>query len=153
MLRTGDRGFESRPLQRGVHYKLGWSREFGGGGTFRALVPGRNFREGTTNRTNESLNPATAGAVFRSAGLRLHCGTRSIVEPDLFHAPAIEDAVRRQGHAFDVRLPASGTAPIEDDRPGAVFRQFSFDLPHQVFALPDVGFRGLLETGSWFLRA
>src|SRR5262249_18552215 len=84
---------------------------------FRALVPGRNFREGTTNRTNESLNPATAGAVFRSAEVRLRCSTRSIVEPDVFHAPAIEDAVGRQGHAFDVRLPASGTAPVEDDRP------------------------------------
>src|SRR5438034_5926922 len=65
---------------------------------------------------------------------------RLIVEPDVFHAPTVDDAVGRDGQPIDLRLPTGRAAPIEDDRPGPVFGHFPLDFPDQVFALLGVGF-------------
>src|SRR5271168_1664631 len=42
------------------------------------------------------------------------------VEPDVFHAPAVENAVDHDRHPLDVGLLAGAVAVVEDDRPGVV---------------------------------
>jgi hypothetical protein len=56
----------------------------------------------------------TASRDGRPAGLS--------VEPDVFHAPAVEDAVGRDRQPFDIGLPTGCAAPVEDDRPGGAPR-------------------------------
>src|SRR5262249_55501131 len=69
------------------------------------------------------------------------CGmSSSVVEPDVFHAPTVEDTIGRYCQPFDTGLPAGCAAPIEDGWPCAVFRQFPFDLPDQFLACLRVGF-------------
>ena len=63
-----------------------------------------------------------------------------LVLRNVFHAPTVENAVGRDGHALDVGLPAGRAAPIEDDRPGAVLSQLPFDLPDELLAFLHVGF-------------
>src|SRR5215472_7328782 len=58
-----------------------------------------------------------------------------LVEPDVFHAQPVADAVDHHRVALHVRVPAgAGTAVIEDG-PGDIFRQLLLDLPYQSFAL------------------
>src|SRR6516162_8686129 len=62
-------------------------------------------------------------------------------EPDVFHAKIVDDAVDHHRPALDPRLPAIGEAVEKDDRPRPVLGQLLFNLPHQLLALPLVGFR------------
>src|SRR5262249_30772755 len=59
----------------------------------------------------------------------------SFVEPDVFHAPAVEDAVDHEGQPLNVRLPTRPAAAVEDDRSSIVLRQLAFDLPNQLLAV------------------
>src|SRR6266446_1315982 len=59
---------------------------------------------------------------------------RLFVEPDVFHAPAVVDAVDHQGQSLDIRLPAGRAAAVKDDRPGDIFRQLALNLPQHFFA-------------------
>src|SRR5271167_2324804 len=54
------------------------------------------------------------------------------VEPDVFEARAVVDAVDHLGHAFHPWLVADGTTRVIEDRPGIVFGQLAFDLPYQL---------------------
>src|SRR6266850_8151636 len=65
--------------------------------------------------------------------------SKLLVEPDVFHPRPVERAVDHQRKVFDVRLPAGGAAVVEDDRPGTVCRQLSFDLPEDPAAMARVG--------------
>src|SRR6516162_8826934 len=67
-----------------------------------------------------------------------------IVEPDVFHAPAVEDAVDHYRPPLDMGLPTGCATVVKDDRPRTVFRQLPLDLPHQLLALLRVGLDGLL---------
>src|SRR5215813_13867724 len=58
--------------------------------------------------------------------------SRLFVEPSVFHAPAVVDAIDHDREALDIGLPAGPRTGIKDDRPGAVLGQFAFDLPDQV---------------------
>ena len=68
------------------------------------------------------------GVGARSTGWR--CMYRLFVEPDVFHARAIGDAVDHYRQTLHIRLPAGRAAIVKDDRSGAVLRQFPLDLPH-----------------------
>src|SRR6516165_3643234 len=68
-----------------------------------------------------------------------HSADVLFVEPQIFHAPAIEDAVDHCRPPLDVGLPAHRAAVVENDRPGAVLGQFALDLPHKLLALLGVG--------------
>src|ERR1041385_7104331 len=58
-----------------------------------------------------------------------------LVEPDVFHAPAVVDAVDRNRQVFDLGVPTD-TAAIEiDQRSSAVLGQPPFDLPDQLLTL------------------
>src|SRR5262249_34377371 len=57
------------------------------------------------------------------------------VEPNVFHAPAIEEAVGHLREPSDVRLPAGCALGIEQNRPGAIFGQLALDLPEHLLAL------------------
>src|SRR6516225_2919771 len=59
---------------------------------------------------------------------------RLFVEPDVFHAPAIEMAVHHLTEALDPGLPAVRTTGIKQDRPGDVRRQPALDLPENRLA-------------------
>src|SRR5262249_27266353 len=45
---------------------------------------------------------------------------RLLVEPDVFHAPAVVDAVDHRRQPVDPGLPAGRGDPVENDRPGSV---------------------------------
>src|SRR5712671_5806046 len=81
-------------------------------------------------------------------------GTTALpVEPDVFHTPAVVDAVDHDGEALHVRLPASRAARVKDDGAGAVLRQSPFDLPYQPLALLRIGFDRLPVDQLVDLRA
>jgi hypothetical protein len=101
-----------------------------------AFVDGEAHR----NRTSAQLRSDR----HRGAAARSRRPDLLLVEPDVFHAPAVEDAIGGEGHPHDVRLPTGRPAPIEDDRPSNVFGQFSFDLPNQPLPLLGVRFSRLL---------
>src|SRR3984893_7328542 len=65
------------------------------------------------------------------------------VEPDVLHAPIVDDTVDHHRPALYRRLPAIGEAVVEDDRAGPVLCQLSFDLPHQLSTRSRVGFHRL----------
>jgi hypothetical protein len=48
---------------------------------------------------------------------------RLLVEPDILHAPAAENAVDRDRQPFHLRLPTRRTAVVKNYRVGAVLRQ------------------------------
>ena len=58
-----------------------------------------------------------------------------LVEPDVFHAPAVVDAVDHDREPLDIGLLAGRAARIEDDRSCRILRQLPFDLPYQLLAL------------------
>src|SRR6516162_10546512 len=55
--------------------------------------------------------------------LNAKCGL--LVEPDVFKAPAVEDAVDHHPQALDPRLPAGGEPQVVDDRSRLVLLQSS----------------------------
>jgi hypothetical protein len=57
------------------------------------------------------------------------------VEPDVFSAPAIVDAVAHQRQPLDVGLSTVTGGKIHDDRADAILSQLALDLPHQGLAL------------------
>src|SRR3984893_6988362 len=67
-----------------------------------------------------------------------------LIEPDVFHAIAVEDAVDHDRQPFDIGLPAGHVAVVTDDRPGAVLGKLALDCPDQLFALSRVGLERLL---------
>src|SRR5689334_21768544 len=66
------------------------------------------------------------------------------IQPDVFEAPAVVDAVDLQQDALDLRRPAGVGDVVADDRPGRVVGQLLLDLPHDLLALLDIGFGRLL---------
>ena len=66
-----------------------------------------------------------------------------IVEPEILVPIAVVDAIDHYGQALDLRVPASRTTGVKDDRPGTVLHQSALDLPHQLLALFFVGFQRL----------
>src|SRR6202043_2650018 len=69
-----------------------------------------------------------------------HLFVELFVEPDVLHAPIVDDTVDHHRPARYRRLPAIGETVVEDDRAGPVLRQLSFDLPHQLPTRSRVGF-------------
>src|ERR1700732_568131 len=65
--------------------------------------------------------------------------TTLLVEPDVFHARTIGDAVDHDRQALHVGPPAGRAAVVEENWSSAVLRQLPFDLPDQLFALFLVG--------------
>src|SRR6516165_5387424 len=78
-----------------------------------------------------------------SLGLSLAWPTL-LVEPDVFHAIAIVDAVHHRHEPRDIGLRTGAAARIEDDRPRPFLGQPPFDIPHQPLALVAVGLGRLL---------
>src|SRR5206468_12199069 len=79
-------------------------------------VPSRNVCRGPgrTSEGNTSTNKAREPL---------------LVEPDVFHAPAVVDAVDHARQPLDEGLSAGRDARIEDDRTCRILRQLAFDLP------------------------
>jgi hypothetical protein len=81
---------------------------------------------------------------IRCQGVAASPGSPALfIEPDVFHAVAVVDAVDHRLQPLDIGLRARPAARIEDDRPGAVLGQPPFDLPHQLFTFLPVGLGGL----------
>src|SRR5215831_1847247 len=57
------------------------------------------------------------------------------VEPDVFHAPAVEDAVGHQGQVLDPGLPAGGDSRVKKHRADLCLGEGPLDLPNDVCAL------------------
>jgi hypothetical protein len=78
------------------------------------------------------------------AGIAVCCRRSLSVEPEVFEARAVIDAVDHVGEAPHLRLPAGRNAAVEDDRPRVVLDQLLLDLPDQPFARARIGLSGLL---------
>ena len=63
-----------------------------------------------------------------------HCAPLA-VEPDLFHAHAVVDAVDHRRVALHVGLPAGAGAVVVEHRARHVLGEPPLDVPHQVLAL------------------
>src|SRR5262249_26097857 len=63
-------------------------------------------------------------------------GTPALLdEPDVLEAPIVEDAVVVQDEAFDLRLPAGGSAIVGNDGARKLFGELAFDVPNELLAL------------------
>src|SRR6516162_5563455 len=85
------------------------------------------------------------------------CCTRPIVwglfvEPDVFQAKIVDDAVDHHCPIFDPRLPAIGEAVVKNNRPRPVIGQLSLDLPYQLLSLSHVGLHRLPVEQFFELR-
>src|SRR6516165_5586439 len=67
-----------------------------------------------------------------------------IVEPEVFEALTVVDAVDHQGQPLQRGRSADRSARKEDHRPSVVLDQFSLDLPDQLLALPKISLDRLL---------
>src|SRR5262252_4842565 len=85
---------------------------------------------------------ADAQPTLRKA-LRFASATISLIEPEVFEAPAVVDAVDHRGESLDIRLPAGRSPRVVNDRAGTVLSQPTLDLPDQLFALLLVKFARL----------
>jgi hypothetical protein len=72
----------------------------------------------------------------------------SPVEPDILHAPTVEDAVVHQGQAPDLGLPAGRLPHKEADWAHRISDQLALDLPHQPCA-----FAGALSADCLSINA
>src|SRR6516162_7671879 len=66
------------------------------------------------------------------------------VEPDVFHAPAVEDAVGHQAQVLDPGLPAGADSRVKKHRADLCLGEDPFDLPNNVFALYGICLHRLL---------
>jgi len=66
------------------------------------------------------------------------------VEPEVFVAVAVVDAVDHDSAPLELRVPASRPTAIKDDRPDAVLGQSPCYFPHQPFAFLLVGCHRIL---------
>src|SRR5215472_3260610 len=74
-------------------------------------------------------SPPGAESITPTRGTQGHCPTGVLfVEPDVFHAPAVKDAVDHDRQPLDIGLPAGPAFCIENDWPGAVFGELSFNV-------------------------
>src|SRR5260370_30580742 len=91
--------------------------------------------------------PRRAGYVLKQDGApragRIRRREGLTVQPGVFEAPAVVDAVDHDRQPLDVGLAATRGAVVKDDRPGAVFLQLAVDLPYQLLALLAIGFHRL----------
>src|SRR6516225_10271624 len=81
----------------------------------------------------------TSGPLYFGYSFRIMVLEQLFVEPDVFEARAVVDAVDHLGHPFHPWLVADGTTRVIEDRPGIVFGELAFDLPHQMPPLLGIG--------------
>src|SRR5260370_18410582 len=105
-------------------------------------------------RTKKSIlaSAALAGLDFgvhaagycEHAEFPVHSPLRLFVEPNVLHAPAVEDAVDHYRQPLHPRLPARRAAAVIDHLPGAVLPQLPLDLSYALLPILPVGFHQLL---------
>src|ERR1700720_3952749 len=62
-----------------------------------------------------------------------------LVEPDVFHAPAVVDAIDHRRQTFRLGVPAGCAPRLKNDRPRSLLLQCSIDIPDQLSAPLQVG--------------
>src|SRR4051812_12452203 len=76
--------------------------------------------------------PATRSPAMRG---RTRRPSTLLIEPPVFAAVCVVEAVDHQGHVLDIGLPAGAGAGIEDDRAGDLLGGPAFDRPDHLLAL------------------
>ena len=95
----------------------------------RPQVPSATCRVTSQTASERGLYSLSYWRVQLASGLRL------LVQPDVFHTPAVIDAVGHRREALDPRLKAARRGGVEGDRPEIGFRQPALDLPDDFLAL------------------
>src|SRR5437868_14224682 len=71
----------------------------------------RGYHASTTLLTLGTMTPSRASAAIRvPSRLASNDAPASLVEPDVFHAPAVVDAVEHDDQVLDFRIPADAAA-------------------------------------------
>src|SRR5260221_3957388 len=105
-------------------------------GKTRRVSSGSAARNAVSHSASSSTWARNRSATRHTSGLS--------IEPDVFHAPAVVDAIGHQGDAFDLGPPAAGVATEIQHRAHDVLLQPPVDLPDQALALLLVGLHRLL---------
>src|SRR2546421_1150630 len=85
----------------------------------------RGYQASTTQLTLGTMTPSRTSGRTGSVGIGL---SPLLVEPDVFHAPAVVDAVDHRGMVLDLGVPADAAAVEIDQRLGFVLDQTLLDL-------------------------
>src|SRR6267142_5840463 len=88
-----------------------------------------------TARSKATSNAPVAAGARRFRAICVSAVRGLFVQPNVFVAPAVVDAVDHDRQPFHPGLPTGAGARIEDDGTGAVLGQPLFDFPYQFFAL------------------
>ena len=98
------------------------------------------------NESNPTTAPRIPGCRFivPLPELPMCAAARAIVEPDVFHPPAVIDAVGHQGQVLDPGLPAGGARRVEQHWAHSRLGEYALDAPYDLLALDRVGFHRLL---------
>jgi hypothetical protein len=113
------------------------------------LSAGCGFRKETIAGMRRNGRDAPTAAIRQAVGNQPNSALSSpsvkscsilFVEPDVFEAPAVEQAVYHDCEPLNLRLPARCKTAIKDDRLDIVLGQFPFDVPYQLPAFLGTGF-------------
>jgi len=69
---------------------------------------------------------------------------RLFIEPNILHAPAIEQAVNHDRQSFQLGSPAGREAVVVKNRSSTILLQFLVDFPNEISALLWIWLRRLL---------
>src|SRR6516162_6671487 len=111
----------------------------------RYCCPATIFRDpGTDTDIISAQHFWTGGLETDGPGCYDAVAIGSVVEPEVFEARVIVDAVDHCNKPLELWLPAIRSSRIKQDRPCVVFGQFAFDLPYQPLSLLHIAHVGLL---------
>ena len=79
--------------------------------------------------------PAATRRSAKSAKFPITDAVRLSIQPNILHAPAVEQAVDHDRQSLELRLPAGRKAIVEKDRPRTILLQLPVDVPDKMLAL------------------
>ena len=85
-----------------------------------------------------------AHAAQAKESLLAACPLRLPIQPDIFHSPAVVDAVHLQFETIDIWRPACRFPHVVEDRASDVFLNAPVDFPHEFVPLRRVSLHRLL---------
>src|SRR5262249_36339616 len=96
-----------------------------------ASSPGATFASVSYDPEETSISRLSTKSAASLSGLL-------VVQPEVFKALAVVDAIDLGNEAFDLRVIAVRGSRVEENRPRVIVGQFLLDCPYQLLALRDI---------------